>query len=212
MTAPFNQLEELMTLAPVIPVLTVPDVKMAVPMAKALVAGGLPVLEVTLRTEAALDVIKAIATEVPDAIPGAGTVLNRAHLEAVAEAGGRFCVSPGSTPDLILAAAETNMQLLPGAVTATEVMNLLEQDINYMKFFPAEAAGGMPVLKGFSAPLSAARFCPTGGIKPGNAPDYLTLPNVLCVGGTWVCPQEALQNGDWAKIESLAREASQLNA
>ena len=210
MTAPFNQMEILMKHAPVIPVLTVPDVAMAVPMARALVAGGLRVLEVTLRTPAALDVIKAIAGEVPEAIPGAGTVLDAAAVEAVAKAGGRFCVSPGSTTDLIRAAGDTNMQLLPGAVTATEVMNLLAQDINFMKFFPAEAAGGMPVLKSLAAPLAAARFCPTGGISPENAASYLTLPNVLCVGGTWVCPGDALENGDWKRIETLARQASGL--
>lgn len=210
MTAQFNQIRDLMTLAPVIPVLTISDPALAVPMARALVAGGLRVLEVTLRTPAALAVIKAIAEEVPDAIPGAGTVIRVAQMDEVQRAGGHFCVSPGSTPSLIRAARDSGMKFLPGAVTATEVMALLEQDITYMKFFPAQAAGGIPVLNSFSAPLAEARFCPTGGIRPESAPAYLALANVLCVGGTWVCPADALATGDWARITALAQEACAL--
>ena len=208
MTASFNQMEPIMTAAPVIPVLTISDLALAVPLCRALVRGGLKVLEITLRTEAALDAIRTVADQIPEAIVGAGTVLSPGHIDDVARAGGSFCVSPGSTPALLNRARDAGMQILPGAVTATEVMNLLEQDITHMKFFPAEASGGAPVLKNFSAPLAAARFCPTGGIKLSNARDYLSLPNVLCIGGSWVCPGDAVQAGDWARIENLAREAA----
>lgn len=208
MTATFNQLEDVMTLAPVIPVLTVENPEHAVPMARALVAGGLKVLEVTLRTHAALEVIQRIATEVPEAHVGAGTILTPAHVDQVARAGGRFCVSPGVTPAVIKAARDAEMKLLPGAVTPTEVMNLLDQDMHYLKFFPAQAAGGVPMLKSFSAPLSQARFCPTGGIRLETAPEFLALPNVLCVGGTWVCPKALLDREDWSAIENLAAEAA----
>lgn len=210
MTAPFNQMESLMTLAPVIPVITIPKLEEAVPLARALVDGGLRVLEVTLRTDCALQAIEAIAEQVPGAHVGAGTVITPKDLDDVARAGGQFCVSPGHTKALLQTARDAQMQILPGAVTASEVMNLLSWDVTHMKFFPAQAAGGVPVLKGFSAPLSAARFCPTGGIKPHNAAEYLALPNVLCVGGTWVCPTDMMAAGDWQGIEELAREASQL--
>lgn len=195
---------------PVIPVLTVHDVNHAVPMAKALISGGLNVLEVTLRTPAALEVIERISKEVPDAVVGAGTVLNAKHMEAAAKAGSVFCVSPGWTKDLHLAAQVQNMHLLPGAATASEVMNLLDHGIEFIKFFPAEAAGGIKMLSSFSGPLAQAKFCPTGGISLANAANYLNLPNVVCIGGSWVCPNDALASGDWQKIESLAKEASQI--
>jgi len=210
MTASYNQMEKMMRLAPVIPVITIPALDQAVPLARALVAGGLRVLEVTLRTSCALEAIAAIAREVPDAIVGAGTVITPRHLDDVARAGGKFCVSPGATLALIQTARDAQMQLLPGAVTASEVMNLLSWDINFMKFFPAEAAGGTAVLKSLAAPLGEARFCPTGGIKPSNARSYLQLPNVLCVGGTWVCPTDLMADGNWAAIEVLAAEATKL--
>ncbi len=211
MTAAFNQMEEIMKMAPVIPVLTVENPEHAVPMAKALVAGGLKVLEVTLRTDAALLVIENIAKQVPQAHVGAGTIQHASQIDAVARAGGRFCVSPGATPNIINRARDAQMQLLPGAITPSEVMRLLEQDIHFLKFFPAEAAGGIAMLKSFAAPLSAARFCPTGGIRVHTAPDYLALPNVLCVGGTWVCPDNLLQVQDWASIKLLATQAATLS-
>lgn len=210
MTAPFNQMEPLMTKAPVIPVITIDHIDYAIPLAKALVAGGLPVLEVTLRTECALESIRKIAEEVPDAIVGAGTVIHPYQMQAVADAGGQFCVSPGSTTALLECARDIHMQILPGAVTASEVMNLLSWGVTHMKFFPAETSGGLPALKNIGAPLPEARFCPTGGIRPNTAPDYLALNNVLCVGGTWVCPKDKMAAGDWAGIEALARDAAAL--
>jgi len=210
MTATFNQIGELLDRAPVIPVLTITDLAAAVPLARALVRGGLTVLEVTLRSEAALAAIAAIQREVAGAAVGAGTVLEPRQMEAVARAGGRFCVSPGATPALLRAAAETGMLLLPGAATATEIMILLEQDVTFMKFFPAAAAGGIAALKSFLAPLPQAVFCPTGGIDAASAPAYLALTNVRCVGGTWVCPQEALAVSDWPRIEALARQAASM--
>lgn len=210
MTAPFNQMEPIMTQAPVIPVITIDHLEHAVPLAEALVAGGLTVLEVTLRTECALDAIREIARSVPKALVGAGTVIHPYQMKAVAEVGGKFCVSPGSTEALLECARDSHMQILPGAVTASEVMNLLSWGVNYMKFFPAETSGGLPALKSIGAPLPEARFCPTGGIRLATAPDYLALPNVLCVGGTWVCPKDKMIAGDWAGIENLAKEAAAL--
>ncbi|MDJ0835507.1 MAG: bifunctional 4-hydroxy-2-oxoglutarate aldolase/2-dehydro-3-deoxy-phosphogluconate aldolase [Acidobacteriota bacterium] len=212
MTVSFNQMEPIMTAAPVIPVITIDHVEDAVPLAQALVRGGLVTLEITLRTDCAMTAIAEIAANVPGAIVGAGTVLTPWALEEVAAAGGSFCVSPGSTQSLLSAAKDHDMKLLPGAATPTEVMNLLDQDLTYMKFFPAEAAGGISYLKSMSAPIPQARFCPTGGVKPTNAADYLALPNVLCVGGTWVCPKDAVAAKDWDRIEALARKASTLNA
>jgi len=199
-----------MTLSPVIPVLTVENPEHAVPLAKALLAGGLKVLEITLRTQSALEVISRIARDVPQAHVGAGTILSPSQIDDVARAGGSFCVSPGVTSGIIHTARDAGMKLLPGAITPSEVMNLLDQEINYLKFFPAEAAGGIPMLKSFSAPLAAARFCPTGGVRASTAGDYLALPNVLCVGGAWVCPAHMLASCDWGGIEQLARQASTL--
>lgn len=200
---------EICRLAPVVPVLVIEDLAHAAPLARALVAGGLPALEVTLRTPVALDVIRAMA-EVPGGRVGAGTLLSRADVKAAKEAGATFGVSPGATPALIDACSEFDLPLLAGAVTATEVMTLLEAGYTTAKFFPAETSGGAAALKAIGAPLPQMRFCPTGGIGMGNVADYLKLPNVLCVGGSWVAPKEAMAAGDWAKIETLAREAAAL--
>jgi 2-dehydro-3-deoxyphosphogluconate aldolase/(4S)-4-hydroxy-2-oxoglutarate aldolase len=201
---------DILTGTPVIPVLTIEEAEEAVPLAKALVNGGLRVLEVTLRTRTALQAIREISHAVPEAVIGAGTVLNPAQLDAARGAGARFCVSPGATPLLLRAAHDSGMPFLPGAATATEVMNLLEQGITTIKFFPAEAAGGVKLLKSLSSPLPGAVFCPTGGVTIESAPQYLALPNVICVGGTWVCPRDAIKSGDWGMIERLAREAAGL--
>jgi 2-dehydro-3-deoxyphosphogluconate aldolase/(4S)-4-hydroxy-2-oxoglutarate aldolase len=196
-------------LAPVIPVLVIEDLHHAVPLARALVAGGLPVLEVTLRTPVALAAIEAMA-QVPGARVGAGTVLSPHDVLRVKGAGASFAVSPGSTPALISACVAKALPLLPGAATASEVMNLLEQGYSAMKFFPAGPAGGAPMLKALNGPLPQVTFCPTGGIGPANAGDYLSLPNVACVGGSWVAPAELLAARDWDGIERLARAAAAL--
>ena len=196
-------------LAPVIPVLVIEDLHHAVPLARALVAGGLPVLEVTLRTPVALAAIEAMA-QVPGARVGAGTVLSPHDVLRVKGAGASFAVSPGSTPALISACVAKGLPLLPGAATASEVMNLLEQGYTAMKFFPAGPAGGAPMLKALNGPLPQVTFCPTGGIGPANAGDYLSLPNVACVGGSWVAPAELLAARDWDGIERLARAAATL--
>ncbi|WP_167153590.1 bifunctional 4-hydroxy-2-oxoglutarate aldolase/2-dehydro-3-deoxy-phosphogluconate aldolase [Streptomyces sp. MBT27] len=197
-------------LAPVVPVVVIDDAADAVPLARALVAGGLPVIEVTLRTPAALDAIRAIAVEVPDAVVGAGTVISRAGVAKAVGAGSRFLVSPGWTPALLDAMQGSGVPFLPGVSTASEVVALLEQGVREMKFFPAEAAGGTAYLKSLAGPLPQARFCPTGGISLASAPSYLSLPNVGCVGGTWMLPPDALAAGDWARVENLAREAAAL--
>ncbi|MFI2210638.1 bifunctional 4-hydroxy-2-oxoglutarate aldolase/2-dehydro-3-deoxy-phosphogluconate aldolase [Streptomyces sp. NPDC020141] len=197
-------------LAPVVPVVVIEDAKDAVPLARALVAGGLPAIEVTLRTPAALDAIRAIAAEVPDAVVGAGTVISEANVEAAAEAGARFLVSPGWTDRLLDAMKASGQAILPGVSTTSEVVALLERGVNEMKFFPAEAAGGTAYLKSLSGPLPQARFCPTGGISLASAPSYLALPNVGCVGGTWMLPADALAAKDWARVESLAAQAAAL--
>lgn len=196
-------------LAPVIPVLVIDDLAQARPLAEALVAGGLPVLEVTLRTDCALDAIAAMA-QVDGAVVGAGTVLTPDQMEAAKAAGARFAVSPGATSALIDAARMQGVPLLPGAQTCSEVMHLLEQGYVVQKFFPAEAIGGANVLKSIAGPLPQVSFCPTGGISLSRAPDYLGLPNVVCVGGSWVAPKDAMARGDWAAITALARGASAL--
>ena len=194
---------------PVIPVIGVDAPGDARPLAEALVAGGLNVLEVTLRTEAALQAIWDMS-DVPGAVVGAGTVLNAPDMAAAKAAGARFAVSPGATPALIEAAKSQAMPFLPGAVTSSEVMALRDRGYDFLKFFPAEAAGGRAALKGIGGPIRDVAFCPTGGIGPTNAPDYLALPNVACVGGSWVCPPELMAAHDWPAIEALARAASQL--
>jgi len=196
-------------MTPVIPVLVIESPQQAAPLASALVAGGLPVLEVTLRTPAALEAIAAICA-VQGAIVGAGTVLTSQDAQAAREAGAQFAVSPGSTPRLVEACEALDLPLLPGAVTATEAMLLLERGYDMLKFFPAEASGGVAALKALAGPLPQLAFCPTGGVTPENAGAYLSLPNTLCVGGSWVAPADAMRDGDWARITSLARAASQL--
>ncbi|WP_137701988.1 bifunctional 4-hydroxy-2-oxoglutarate aldolase/2-dehydro-3-deoxy-phosphogluconate aldolase [Marimonas lutisalis] len=196
--------------APVIPVLVVEDAARAAPLAQALVRGGLPVLEVTLRTPAALDVIREMAT-VAGGIVGAGTVLTPEDVAAAKAAGARFAVSPGATDRLLDACEEAGLPLLPGAATASEAMRLLERGYSVQKFFPAEAAGGARALRAIGAPLPQITFCPTGGVSPANAPDYLALPNVVCVGGSWVAPADAVATGDWTQVETLAATAAALN-
>ncbi|MFE7662551.1 bifunctional 4-hydroxy-2-oxoglutarate aldolase/2-dehydro-3-deoxy-phosphogluconate aldolase [Streptomyces celluloflavus] len=197
-------------LAPVIPVVVLHDAADAVPLARSLVAGGLPAIEVTLRTPAALDAIRAIADEVPDAVIGAGTVLNPEQVDAARAAGSRFLVSPGWSPRLLGAMRDSGVPFLPGVSTASEVVTLLDEGITEMKFFPAEAAGGTAYLKSLAAPLPQVRFCPTGGIGLASAPAYLALPNVGCVGGTWMLPADALAAKDWGRVRELAREAAAL--
>jgi 2-dehydro-3-deoxyphosphogluconate aldolase / (4S)-4-hydroxy-2-oxoglutarate aldolase len=201
--------EKLCRTAPVIPVITVHDAKHARPLAEALVAGGLPVLEVTLRTPAALEAIREMAG-VEGGFVGAGTILTAQNVHDALAAGATFGVSPGATDRLLTAAEEAGLAMLPGAATASEAMALLERGYRVQKFFPAEASGGVPALKSLAAPIPQILFCPTGGVTPGNAPDYLALPNTACVGGSWVCPEQLIAAGDWAVIEELAREASTL--
>ena len=196
--------------APVIPVLTVHGPDDAVPLAQALVDGGLPVLEVTLRTEGALKAIEAIAHAVPDAIVGAGTVLSASQVEEARSAGSRFLVSPGSTLKLADAATHAGIPLLPGVATASEAMAMAELGYHVLKFFPAEPAGGVAYLKSLSAPLPHLIFCPTGGIDEVKAKSYLALPNVVCVGGSWITPAEAVKVGDWKRITTLAKACALL--
>lgn len=200
----------LLDLAPVIPVVVLDDAERAVPLARALLAGGLPAIEITLRTPCALDAIGRIAAEVPEAVVGAGTVRTPADVTAAARAGARFLVSPGATPTLLDAMAASGLPFLPGAATVSEVLALAERGVREQKFFPAEAAGGVPYLKALASPVPEVRFCPTGGIRAATAPDYLALPNVGCVGGTWLTPADALAAGDYDRIERLAREAAGL--
>ena len=200
---------EICRLAPVVPVLVIDDLAHAAPLARALVAGGLPALEVTLRTACALDAIRAMA-EVPGGVVGAGTLLTQADVKAAKAAGATFGVSPGATERLLDACAEHDLPLLAGAATASEIMWLLEQGYTVAKFFPAEQAGGAAYLKSIASPLPQMKFCPTGGIGLKNAGDYLSLTNILCVGGSWVAPKEAMARGDWAAITTLAAEAAAL--
>ncbi|TMR94566.1 bifunctional 4-hydroxy-2-oxoglutarate aldolase/2-dehydro-3-deoxy-phosphogluconate aldolase [Nonomuraea basaltis] len=200
----------LLDLAPVIPVVVIEDAETAVPLARALVAGGLPVIEVTLRTPAAREAIARIADEVPEATVGAGTIRTTDDISASVAAGARFLVSPGTTLSLVEALDSSGVPYLPGAATVSEVMALVERGIKELKFFPAEAAGGVPYLKAMAGPLPDVRFCPTGGIRVNTAPDYLALPNVGCVGGTWLTPADAMAAGDWARVEKLASEAAAL--
>ncbi len=199
-------------LAPVVPVVVVDELADAVPLARALVAGGLPAIEVTLRTPVALDAIRAIAGEVPGAVVGAGTVITPDQVHDVVAAGARFLVSPGWTETLLEAMRASGVPFLPGVSTTSEVVALLERGVREMKFFPAEAAGGTAYLKALAAPLPQARFCPTGGIGPASAPEYLALPNVGCVGGSWMLPKDAVADRDWGRVEALAREAAALSA
>ena len=201
---------DLLSLVPVVPVVVVDSVSQAVPIARALVAGGLPVIELTLRTPVALDAIRAIADEVPEILVGAGTIVTPSQASEALDAGAEFLVSPGTTPDLLDAMAGTDLPFLPGTATVSEVLTVLEAGFTDMKFFPAEASGGAAFLASIASVVPAARFCPTGGITAATAPAYLALPNVGCVGGSWLTPADALAAGDWARIESLARSAAGL--
>ncbi|MFC4763086.1 bifunctional 4-hydroxy-2-oxoglutarate aldolase/2-dehydro-3-deoxy-phosphogluconate aldolase [Dyella koreensis] len=205
-----QQVEATLRLAPVVPVVIIDDARAAVPMARALVAGGIPAIEVTLRTPAALEAIRAIAAEVEGAVVGVGTVLTAKDLQAAQQAGARFAVSPGTSPRLLDAADDSSLPLLPGVATASEAMSLLERGYRHLKFFPAVPAGGYKLLGAWASPLPQIRFCPTGGISLASAPEFLSLPNVLCVGGSWLTPADKLKAGDWAGIEALAREAKAL--
>jgi 2-dehydro-3-deoxyphosphogluconate aldolase/(4S)-4-hydroxy-2-oxoglutarate aldolase len=199
--------EEIFSQGPVVPVLVIKDVAHAVPLAKALIAGGIRVLEVTLRTEAALEVIAKIAQEVPEAIIGAGTVTNRAQLQQVIDAGAKFAISPGMTSDLLKAGNEGNIALSPGISSISELMTAVDHGYTHLKFFPAEASGGVKALKAIGGPFPDIKFCPTGGISPSNYSDYLALPSVRCAGGSWLAPEDAMVNGDWNKITELAKQA-----
>lgn len=201
-----------MRIGPVIAVLTIERAADAAPLARALLAGGVRVLEVTLRTGAALEAIAAIASEAPGAVVGAGTVLSPQDLDRAQAAGARFIVSPGLTDSLVAAAAESPLPFLPGVASASELMRGLEAGLDHFKFFPAEAAGGPAVLKALHGPFGHARFCPTGGISAGNASAYLALPNVLCVGGGWLAPDALIAERDWPRITALAQEASALRS
>lgn len=209
MTEPLTALD-VMRDAPVIPVIVLHDVKDAVPLARALVAGGIRMLEVTLRTREALECIEAIAKEVPEAVAGAGTIRSAADAQASALAGARFGVSPGYTRSVGKACHDLGLPLLPGVATGSEIMLAQEDGYTELKFFPAVQAGGINMLKAWQGPFGEVKFCPTGGVHAGNAPDFLELANVACVGGSWIVPTEAIAAKDWGRIEALAREASQL--
>lgn len=207
-------IDQIVKIAPVVPVMVVERIEDAVPLAKALYNGGLKVLEITLRTPCALDAIAAMVEALPsDAVIGAGTVITPKDLEAAIKAGSRFLVSPGTTPALIEAAKAvySSAPLLAGVATPTEAMHLLAEGFAHQKFFPAEAAGGVPMLKSIAGPLPQITFCPTGGIDLAKAPSYLALPNVKCVGGTWMAPKELMKAGRWDEIERLAKEAASLS-
>jgi len=203
-------LEPILRRAAVIPVVVIDKAEDGVPLARALLAGGLPTIEITLRTGAALDAIRAIANEVPEAVVGAGTVLDGAQLKAAREAGARFAVSPGATPRLLDAAASEGLPLLPGIGTASEAMVLIERGYSFAKFFPAEASGGPALLATFASPLPQLKFCPTGGITLDNALRYLKLPNVVCVGGSWMVNRARIAEGDWASITAFSAAAASL--
>ncbi|WP_424977965.1 bifunctional 4-hydroxy-2-oxoglutarate aldolase/2-dehydro-3-deoxy-phosphogluconate aldolase [Leisingera sp. S232] len=200
---------EICSLAPIVPVLVVEDSAHAQPLAEALVAGGLPALEVTLRTPAALDAIREMA-QVPGGVVGAGTLITPDDVQAAVAAGAQFGVSPGATEELLAACEQAGLPLLPGAATASEAMRLLARGYDMQKFFPAEASGGVPALKAIGAPLPQISFCPTGGITPTNAASYLALSNTACAGGSWVAPKNLVQTGNWHAIENLAQEAAKL--
>jgi len=196
--------------APVIPVLTIAKAADAVPLCRALLTGGLPVLEITLRTAAALDAIEAVRAALPDAVVGVGTVTRPDELARAAQAGARFAVSPGFATKLARAAAAARCPLLPGVMTPSEVMAASDAGFTALKLFPAQPAGGVALLKALAGPFPDVAFCPTGGVTPSNAAEYLAQPNVACVGGSWIAPAALIDAGDWAAIESLARDAAAL--
>lgn len=203
-------IEAICRLAPVVPVLVIEDAAHAAPLARALVAGGLRALEVTLRTPAALDAIRAMAAAAPEAVVGAGTLRSPQDVRAARAAGARFGVSPGLSAQVLDAADAEGLPMLPGVATPSEAMAAAECGLQTLKFFPAEANGGAPVLHAWASPLAGLFFCPTGGVTEANAPGYLGCPNVLCVGGSWVAPQRLVREGDWAGITRLARAAAAL--
>jgi len=209
-TTPQLTAHDVMRDAPVIPVIVLHDVKDAVPLARALVAGGIRMLEVTLRTREALECIEIIAKEVPEAVAGAGTIRSAADAQAASLAGARFGVSPGYTRSVGKACHDLGLPLLPGVATGSEIMTAQEDGYTELKFFPAVQAGGIPMLKAWQGPFGEVRFCPTGGVHAGNAHEFLALANVACVGGSWIVPTDAIAAGDWERITVLAREASQL--
>lgn len=198
---------EVFNQGPVVPVLVIKDIAHAVPLAKALIAGGIRVLEVTLRTPVALDVIRKIADEVPEAMVGAGTVTNEKQLQQVIDAGAQFAISPGMTSDLLEAGNRSPIALIPGISSTSELMNGIDFGYTHFKFFPAEASGGIKAIKSISGPFPDVVFCPTGGIGPNNYLDYLALPNILCAGGSWLAPDDAVESGDWARVTELAKQA-----
>lgn len=206
------RLTELLAGQPVVPVILIQRLQDAVPLARALAAGGLPAIEITLRTDAAIDAIRLVSEEVPEALVGAGTILSARDYHRAADAGAKFIVSPGTTQELLDEANLERVPFLPGAITPSEIMALREEGYSVVKFFPAEQAGGAAYLKSLASPLAAVRFCPTGGITAKNASDYLSLPNVVCVGGSWVAPDALMQAGKWGEIEALAAEAARLRS
>jgi len=203
-------IDDIMGLGPVIPVIVLDDVDRAVPLARALAAGGVKVLEVTLRTPAALDAIRAICENVEGVVVGAGTLLNVRDLDLAMAAGAAFGVSPGTTHSLLTEVQDCELPFLPGVANASNVMDALEAGFDRMKFFPAEQAGGTPMLRALAGPFPAVRFCPTGGIGPANAREYLAQPNVRCVGGSWIAPEALIRERDWTRITELARSACAL--
>jgi 2-dehydro-3-deoxyphosphogluconate aldolase / (4S)-4-hydroxy-2-oxoglutarate aldolase len=203
-------IREIVGLAPVIPVLTITELEHAVPLARALVAGGLRVLEITLRTPVALAAIEAMRQAIPDAIVGVGTLTRAVDFAAAGRVGAQFGVTPGLTPELAAAARGARFPLLPGVMTPTELIAARASGFNVLKLFPAQQAGGLGMLQALGAPFPDVLFCPTGGITRATAPDYLALPNVVCVGGSWVAPKAMLAAGDWSGIEALARDAAAL--
>jgi 2-dehydro-3-deoxyphosphogluconate aldolase/(4S)-4-hydroxy-2-oxoglutarate aldolase len=210
-----NRTEILLSLLdgqPVIPVLKIDNVADAVPLARALAKGGLPMIEITLRTRDALECIRRVAGEVEDCVVGAGTILDAAQFDQAAKAGSRFIVSPGVSAGVLAAAAGSAVPLLPGAITPGEIMTAREAGLDFLKFFPAEQAGGVAFLKALASPFAGIRFCPTGSVSQKNVKDYLALPNVICVGGSWVAPDDLVRSGQWGAIEALAREAAGLRS
>ena len=210
MTSKTEKLLSLLNGQPVIPVLKIANVADAVPLARALSRGGLRAIEITLRTADALEAIRRVAAEVEEAVVGAGTILDARQFDEAARASSKFIVSPGITSQLLDAAKDSPVPLLPGAITPGEIMAAREAGLRFLKFFPAEQSGGIASLKAFASPLADVKFCPTGGITARNAADYLSLPNVICVGGSWVAPDDLIKAGKWDEIEALAREASKL--
>jgi 2-dehydro-3-deoxyphosphogluconate aldolase/(4S)-4-hydroxy-2-oxoglutarate aldolase len=203
-------IENILTSAPVVPVVVIENLEDAVPLAKALYNGGLKALEITLRTPVAAEAVKLMKEAVPEAYVGTGTVIDKATFEASVAAGADFMVSPGVNDELLALAKESDIPFLPGAATPSEVMNLVSHGFKFLKFFPAEAAGGAPMLKSIGGPLPQVKFCPTGGISLATAPKYLALNNVVCVGGTWMLDKELIANKDWQAIEALAKQASEV--